>query len=70
MAQKNYQKPSEEENTDSNVEMDFLPVQKNHRISDEINGNKSRKILHLDAETIKVLKLMCEKYEKYYAWKK
>jgi hypothetical protein len=31
----------------------------------KINENKSRKILHLDAETIKVLKLMCEKYEKF-----
>lgn len=34
MTQKNYQKPSEEENTDSNDEMGLLPVQKNHRISD------------------------------------
>jgi transposase len=32
----------------------------------EIDGRKFRKILNLDEETIKVLKLMGEKYEKYY----
>ncbi len=33
----------------------------------EIDGRKVKKILNLDEETIKVLKLMGEKYEKYYA---
>jgi len=27
-------------------------------------------VLNLDEETIKVLKLMGKKYEKYYVWKK
>jgi len=31
----------------------------------EIDGKEFRKILNLDKETIKVLKLMGEKYEKY-----
>ncbi len=32
----------------------------------EIDGRKFRKVLNLDEETIKVLRLMGEKYEKYY----
>jgi len=32
----------------------------------EIEGKKIKKVLNLDEETIKVLKLMGEKYEKYY----
>lgn len=32
----------------------------------EIGGKKFRQILNLDEETIKILKLMGEKYEKYY----
>ncbi len=32
----------------------------------EIDGKKIKKVLNLDEETIKVLKLMGEKYEKYY----
>ncbi len=32
----------------------------------EIDGKKFRKILNLDEETIKILNLMGEKYEKYY----
>ncbi|AKB38773.1 Mobile element protein [Methanosarcina siciliae C2J] len=33
----------------------------------EIDGKRIKKVLNLDEETIKVLKLMGEKYEKYYA---
>ena len=32
----------------------------------EIEGKRIKKVLNLDEETIKVLKLMGEKYEKYY----
>jgi hypothetical protein len=32
----------------------------------EIEGKKVTKILNLDKETIKILKLVGEKYEKYY----
>jgi len=32
----------------------------------EIDGKTFKKILNLDEETIKVLKLTDEKYEKYY----
>jgi transposase len=32
----------------------------------EIDGKKIKKILNIDEETIKVLKLMGENYEKYY----
>jgi transposase len=32
----------------------------------EIDGKKIKKILNMDEETIKVLKLMGENYEKYY----
>jgi transposase len=31
----------------------------------EIDGKKIKKVLNLDEETIKVLRLMGEKYEKY-----
>ena len=32
----------------------------------EIDGKRIKKVLNLDGETIKVLKLLGEKYEKYY----
>ncbi len=32
----------------------------------EIDGKRIKKVLNLDEETTKVLKLMGEKYEKYY----
>jgi transposase len=35
----------------------------------KIDGKKFRKILNLDEGTIKILKLMGQKYEKYYVLK-
>jgi hypothetical protein len=35
----------------------------------EIDGRKFRKVLNLDEETIKVLKLMDEKYKRYFCEK-
>jgi transposase len=43
-----------------------IPFRRITELVIEIDGKKYRKILNLDEETIKILKLMGEKYEKYY----
>jgi hypothetical protein len=64
-SKRSYQKPSEEENTNINNEMGFLPPRRITKLVVEIDGRKFRKVLNLDEETIKVQRLMGEKYEKY-----
>lgn len=48
--------------------MGILPIQENNRISNQNRVKKISKVLNLDEEIIKLLKLMGKKYEKCDVW--
>ena len=64
-----YPKPGDEKTQIPTMKWVFFLFRRITELVIEFDGKKYRKILKMDEETIKILKLMGEKYEKYYMWK-